>query len=165
MKAPSSLCPVPDEQQPINEYQQLRESWFYSWVTRDLRGYITPIVVLWCGSWLISGPVASVSFPIHKDFLHFCLSASVGALLIPGLALLQVYLGWGYVADRLQRQSISYEESGWYDGQVWDKPDDMLQRDRLVFDYDVKPLLKRLQQTFGIGGLIIVGIVAIWLIG
>ena len=34
-----SVCPVPLEQQPVNEYQQLQDSWFYSWATLGLWQY------------------------------------------------------------------------------------------------------------------------------
>jgi len=30
--------------------------------------------------------------------------------------------GWSYVGDRLLSAVIPYEESGWYDGQMWVKP-------------------------------------------
>jgi hypothetical protein len=35
-----SICPVPQEQRPINEYQELKESWFFSWVTLNWPGYL-----------------------------------------------------------------------------------------------------------------------------
>jgi hypothetical protein len=31
-----STCPVPTEQQPVNEYQELKESWFFSLVLRAI---------------------------------------------------------------------------------------------------------------------------------
>ena len=30
--------------------------------------------------------------------------------------------GWSYVGDRLLSAVIPYEETGWYDGQMWVKP-------------------------------------------
>lgn len=149
MKPPlSPVCPVPLEQQPIHEYQALRESWFYRWATLDWRRYLTPLLVLWSVSWLVAGPVAAVSFPFEKAPFRFMLSAAGGASLIPALALLRLYLGWFYVRDRLFKENIFYEESGWYDGQVWTKPEEVLQRDRLIVTYQIQPLLKRLQHTF-----------------
>jgi len=43
------------------------------------------------------------------------------------LALVRLYLGW-YMCDRLISPTIFYEESGWYDGQTWTKPSEVLQR-------------------------------------
>jgi hypothetical protein len=54
------------------------------------------------------------------------------------------------VGNRLQLRDLPYEESGWYDGQIWTKPDDVFNRDRLIVDYQVKPILTRLRKTFGI---------------
>jgi hypothetical protein len=61
--------------------------------------------------------------------------------------LLRLYLGWSYIRDRLNSEKIFYEESGWYDGQTWLKPSKMLERDRLVVFYQIKPILVRLQKT------------------
>ncbi|NJM85812.1 MAG: CGLD27 family protein [Leptolyngbyaceae cyanobacterium RM2_2_21] len=73
MKSRSTRCPVPSEQQPINEYQDIRGSWFYSWAVRDLQGFILPILILWLVSWTISGPVSAASFPPSKALLKFLL--------------------------------------------------------------------------------------------
>jgi Conserved in the green lineage and diatoms 27 len=150
MKSSALACPVPAEQQPINEFQGLKESWFFRWATLDLRSYITPIAVLWVLSWVVSAPVAAVSFPFAKHPVQFLLSAAVGASLIPLLALLRLYLGWNYVRDRLLKETIFYEESGWYDGQTWTKPEEVLQRDRLIVTYEIQPILGRLKSTFGL---------------
>lgn len=157
MKTSVSVCPVPAEQQPLNEYQDLKESWFFSWATRDLGSYLKPLLVLWSLSWLLVGPMAAMSFPWAKQPIQFCLSGMAGASLVPVLALLRLYLGWRYVRDRLQKDTVVYEESGWYDGQTWIKPEDVLQRDRLVVTYEIQPVLQRLNRTFGIMGLLALG--------
>ncbi|HEY9736612.1 MAG TPA: CGLD27 family protein [Trichocoleus sp.] len=158
----TSRCPVPVEQQPINEYQDVRESWFYSWGSRDLGGYLKPVVILWLLSWSFAGPIAAASFAPAKHPALFCLSAAMGAFTLPILALVQLYIGWFHVAGRLRQQSVPYEESGWYDGQVWVKPEDVVSRDRLIVDYQVKPILRRIQKTFGaIAGLLAAGLI-VW---
>jgi Conserved in the green lineage and diatoms 27 len=160
MKPSAPVCPVPTEQQPLNEYQQLSESWFYRWATLDLGKFLKPIVILWFLGWLVAAPVAILSFPFHKYPGHFLLSGALGAAIPPTLALLQLWLGWVYVRDRLSKAEIFYEESGWYDGQTWEKPDEVLQRDRLIVTYQIQPLLNRLHQTFGIlGAIFLTGIV------
>jgi hypothetical protein len=42
---------------------------------------------------------------------------------------------------------VEYEESGWYDGQVWEKPVAWRQQDLLVATHQVKPVLQRLRRT------------------
>ena len=122
----TSRCPVPVEQQPINEYQDVRESWFYSWAGRDLAGFLKPVIGLWLLSWAFAGPIAAASFHPAKQPLLFCLSGMMGAFSLPILALVQLYIGWSHVGGRLRQQAVPYEESGWYDGQVWVKPEDVV---------------------------------------
>lgn len=161
MRSSAPVCPVPTEQQPIHEYQTLKESWFFRWATLDRGAYLKPILILWSCSWLLSAPVAMVSFPLAKQPLHFGLSAAAGAAVIPLLTLTQLFLGWSYIRNRLANPTVTYEESGWYDGQTWEKPDEVLQRDRLIVAYQISPILKRLRYTFAailalfaVGGLI-----------
>lgn len=164
MEYSTSVCPVPDEQQPINEYQELRESWFFSWATHGWMQYVKPFVILWSLSWLIAGPVAATSFPVAKYPLKFFFSGAAGAMLVPLLTLIHLYSGWGYISDRLQKETIFYEESGWYDGQTWTKPDQVLQRDRLIVAYEIKPILLRLKQTFVLLAVVFLGCTIAWVV-
>lgn len=148
MNSSAPVCPVPTEQQPLQEYQALRDSWFFRWATLGLWAYLKPLVILWALGWALASPVAAVSFPVAKQPLYFILSTAAGASVIPILALVQLYLGWFYVRNRLADESVVYEESGWYDGQTWDKPAEVIQRDRLIVTYQIGPLLRRIQYTF-----------------
>ncbi|PZO20172.1 MAG: DUF1230 domain-containing protein [Leptolyngbya foveolarum] len=153
-------CPVPVEQIPIKEYEGMSESWFYSWGARSLKGYLIPIVSLWLLSWIVVGPMAAVSFSPARATPQFLLCGTLGALLLPTLGLIQLYIGWRHVCDRLGQKSVFYEESGWYDGQMWEKPEDLYNRDRLIADYQVKPSMLRMQKTFAV----IMGIVSFCLV-
>jgi hypothetical protein len=66
------------------------------------------------------------------------------------------------VGQRLQQPAVPYEESGWYDGQIWQKPEDVLNRDRLIMDYQVKPILQRVKNTVGILAALGVALIAVW---
>ncbi len=153
---PTNICPVPTEQQPVNEYEQLKESWFFRWATLEKAPYWRRITVIGLIGWLITSPIASASFPPQKSLLLFILSSNIGAGLMIALTLLQLGLGWRYVGDRLRKETVFYEESGWYDGQTWLKPPEVLARDRLIVSYQIDPILQRLNRTGAIlGGLII----------
>lgn len=156
------ICPVPDEQQPINEYQQLNQSWFFGWVNLELGGYIIKLAWVWGWSWLIAGPMAAASFAPHKNMGQFLLCGSAIAGIFVIFSLLRLYLGWSYVRDRLFRETIFYEESGWYDGQNWTKPPETLARDRLIVSYQLTPILQRLRRTFGILLIVVFGGGLIW---
>jgi Conserved in the green lineage and diatoms 27 len=141
------FCPVPEEQRPINEYEQLKESWFFNWATLDPLVYYQKLSWVWFWSWSISGPIAAASFNPQKHPIQFALTGSAGAGLFVVSILIRLYLGWYYVRDRLSQETIFYEESGWYDGQTWLKPTNMLSRDRLIVSYQINPIFTRLHQT------------------
>lgn len=152
-----SFCPVPDEQQPLNEYQQLKEAWPFRWPTLPKWVYLRKLAWVWFIGGLFTGPIAAASFPWKETPFQWFLAASGGALGFVFLMLMRIYLGWFYIRDRLQQAKIEYEESGWYDGQTWEKPPEMQMRDRLVVTYQVQPLLKRLYKTFGL--LTVMGVI------
>ena len=65
--------------------------------------------------------IASGSVPLQKDPPRLLAAGLVGALVLPLLLLVRQWLGWTFVLRRLLAESIEYEESGWYDGQIWEK--------------------------------------------
>jgi hypothetical protein len=102
-------------------------------------------VFFWCGS--IAAPIVTASFDPTKFPLKFLICSTLGACFLAILVVLRLYLGWSYVRDRLKKDRIFYEESGWYDGQTWLKPRAMVDRDRLIVNYQIKPILQRLRNT------------------
>ena len=153
-----AACPVPTEQLPLNEYEDLKESWFFRWATLEPSRYVGKILWVWLWSWAIAAPIATASFPFEKHPAKFLITSSGGAILLLLLVLIRLYLGWSYVSSRLMDAKVFYEESGWYDGQTWVKPAEVLARDRLVVSYQIQPILKRMQITFGaLAGILSVG--------
>ncbi|GFE67515.1 CGLD27 family protein [Chroococcus sp. FPU101] len=141
------FCPVPTEQQPVNEYEELKESWFFRWGMLEPLAYFKKLAwVAFFGLFLIA-PIAAASFPPQKALFKFLLSNVLGISIFTGLVLMRLYLGWLYVCDRLQSEKVFYEESGWYDGQTWIKTPEILARDRLIVTYQIQPILTRLQKT------------------
>lgn len=147
MSQATKFCPVPVEQQPINEYQELAESWFFHWVMLPKLKFGQKLTVIWLLSLLITAPISAASFPPTEATLAFLLTSCLGSALFVGLTLIRLYLGWSYIGDRLKKTKIVYEESSWYDGQVWEKPLEDYQRDQLIFTYQVRPILQRLQKS------------------
>jgi hypothetical protein len=146
MVSPSSLCPVPEEQQPLNEFKDLQDSWFFSWPVMSWSKFLLRLAIVWAMGGVLAFPISLVSFPLAKMPLQCLWATAVGACLPIVFVLLQLYLGWSYVRDRLNAPQIFYEESGWYDGQYWKKPSEMLAQDQLVVTYQITPLLRRIQK-------------------
>lgn len=153
-----SACPVPLEQRPVNEYQELKDAWLFNWVMLDWPLYLKKLAWVWVISWIIFCPAAAASFPPGKSPGEFILGAATGASVVLALVLMRLSLGWYYIKSRLLSRTIFYEESGWYDGQTWLKTPEFLAQDQLIFTYQVQPILTRLQQTFyGLAGLWVLG--------
>lgn len=147
MSESTTFCPVPIEQQPINEYQELAQSWFFSWATLSKWQFARKLTWVASLSLFVCAPISAASFPPEETFLTFFLSSLLGASLFVGFILIRLYLGWQYIAHRLKKTKIVYEESSWYDGQVWEKPLEFYRRDQLIFQYQVQPLLQKLQKS------------------
>lgn len=145
-----NFCPVPLEQQPIYEYEQLKDSWLFNWGILPIGQYVKKTA--WVGFWslIFVTPLSLSIFTPASNPLAFTLSCGIGVSLLTGLFLSRIYLGWQYVKDRLQSDRIFYEESGWYDGQTWLKPATMLDRDRLIVSYQIEPIMSRLRRTYGL---------------
>jgi hypothetical protein len=149
---------VPPEQRPLEEYRQLLASWFFRWPTGAPAGLARALA----GSWLLAlGPcllVASGSLALRRAPLQLGLAGASAALLLPLLLLLRQWLGWRYVQARLLAERVDYEESGWYDGQVWEKPISWRLQDRLVASHEVAPVMGRLVRAIAATlGLLIAG--------
>jgi hypothetical protein len=90
--------------------------------------------------------VASGSWVLRHHPAQLVLAGMLAAVALPILLLVRQWLGWNYVHRRLISERVESEESGWYDGQVWEKPLAWRQQDLLVAQHQVQPVLKRLQQ-------------------
>ncbi|KAG0556412.1 hypothetical protein M758_11G049900 [Ceratodon purpureus] len=141
-------CPVPWEQQPVNEYQMLNETGLFAWATDPLLSFGIRISAVTVGvSALVGYPIVSLSINAEQEFLKCCMGALCGGILAATVVTLRLYLGWAYIGNRLFSATVEYEETGWYDGEVWVKPPEVLARDRLLGSYKVKPALLRMKVT------------------
>ncbi|XP_047324308.1 uncharacterized protein ycf36 [Impatiens glandulifera] len=146
---PDTECPVPLDQQPINEYQALSTSFPFSWASGDVVEYGSRLFVTGASFALLIGlPVSwfGSTGPAREPLVPILTALSSGFLVVT-LAVVRMYLGWAYVGNRLLSATVEYEETGWYDGQIWVKTAQVLARDRLLGSFSVKPVLNRLKDT------------------
>ncbi|XP_020685003.1 protein CONSERVED IN THE GREEN LINEAGE AND DIATOMS 27, chloroplastic isoform X2 [Dendrobium catenatum] len=137
---PETECPVPWDQQPVNEYQALSSSFPFSLASANLRDYCIRLSFLGSSFAILVGlPVATFGNSDVTNTSAVALSCGLGAassgILFVMLVVLRMYLGWAYVGNRLLSATVDYEETGWYDGQIWVKTPDVLTRDRLLGSY------------------------------
>ena len=142
-------CPVPREQQPTNEFIELSKSRIFSW-PKTKKSLILALAKFWVGSFILFLVISSGSIYFKTSLIKYILLSFFSSLSIPILICIRLYLGWNHVFKRLTSERIEYEESGWYDGQVWIKPLDLKEKESLIASIEVKPILKNLIQIFSI---------------
>lgn len=163
MNVPAPHCPVPVEQQPLQEYQSLQESCFFRWATLEDQAYLKQGLSLGSIFGLLAAPFVATSFSLTESWSQLVLTLGVVVTGILLLLVVRLYLGWSYVCDRLLREKIFYEETGWYDGQYWTKPSEDLARERLIGTYEVQPILKRLRRSLMLLGIALLIESGLWL--
>ena len=144
-----SKCPVPREQQPTNEFIELSKSNIFSW-PKTKKSLIFVLIKFWLGAFVLFLIISSGSVYFQTSLLKYILLSFFSSLSIPLLISIRLYLGWNHVFRRLQSERVEYEESGWYDGQVWIKPLFLKEKESLIASKEVKPILKNLNQIFSI---------------
>ena len=138
-------CPVPKEQQPTNEFIELSKSKIFSWPkSKKLLSII--LIKFWIVTFILFLLIASGSIYFKTFLLKYILLSLLSSLSIPLLITMRLYLGWNHIFKRLNSEKVEYEESGWYDGQIWIKPLNLKEKESLIASVEVKPILKNLTQ-------------------
>ncbi len=144
-----SKCPVPKEQQPTNEFVELSKSSIFSW-PKSKKTLSIILIKFWGASFLLFLIISSGSLYFQESKLKYIFLSLLSSLSIPLLLNLRLYLGWNHIFKRLSSEKVEYEESGWYDGQVWIKPLDIKEKESLIASIEVKPILKNIIQISSI---------------
>jgi len=139
------ICPVPLNQRPLNEFNSIRNSWIISWPFLERSIFYRKLIF----SWLFFTPI-SLTISYGSDYLksnisEFIFISLIASLAFPILLLIRQWLSWVYIYKRLNSENIEYEESGWYDGQTWEKPINWRAKDLLVAQHQIKPILNHLE--------------------
>ena len=154
----NSKCPVPKEQQPTNEFLELSNSKLFA-LPKSSKKFSIILISTWLVAFLIFLVISSGSNYFHTYLLKYIFLSFFGSLSIPLLITIRLFLGWSHIYKRLTSEIIEYEESGWYDGQIWNKPIELKEKESLIASLEVKPILKNLAQvTSVIISFILIGI-------
>lgn len=154
-------CPVPRDQQPIFELQQLTADASFDLARQPLPAFALRLARDFAVFFALAGlPVSAFTFDPWKEPAQCLLSAAAGSLFIVTVLVWRLYLGWDHVGSRLQSATVEYEETGWYDGQIWVKSPEVLARDRLAVAYQTRPAIARLRAALlGLGGALATSVV------
>jgi len=153
-------CPVPKDQQPTNEFIELSKSKIFTW-PKSKKAFSFILLKFWIGTFFIFVVISSGSVYFETSTLRYILLSFFSSLSLPFLFSIRLYLGWNHIFKRLTSEKVEYEESGWYDGQIWIKPVKLKEKESLIALLEVKPILKNLIQILSI--IIIVALIGILL--
>jgi len=129
------LCPIPDEDKPINQYISLKQNPAIRWInnllfllTKNWKSQIVFIFLL-----IIT---LSKFFEI-SDFVKF----KAYFILIPFfLGIISIFFLSLQINENFQFSSLIYEEGSWYDGKIWKKPLSFIKVDRVFNLTKIKAL-------------------------
>jgi len=138
-------CPVPKYQRPLTEYNDLKNSFTFSWTKQESYSFGKTVSIFLVILIFFTSLIVTTNHDWEKDEIKSLVQISSSALGIFTLWILRLYLGWRYIYNRLMNATVTYEESGWYDGQTWIKTNEVLIQDRLVGTYEVLPIIDRLR--------------------
>jgi len=144
-----STCPVPKEQQPTNEFIELSKSKIFSWA-KSKKSFLFILLKFWFVTFILFIIISSGSAYFKTSILKYILLSLFSSLSLPILLSLRLYLGWNHIFKRLTSEKVEYEESGWYDGQIWVKPVSLKEKESLIAFLEVKPILKNIKQIISV---------------
>ena len=154
----NAKCPVPKEQQPTNEFLELSNSNLFA-LAKTNKKFSIILISIWLLAFLFFLVISSGSNYFKAELLKYIFLSLFGSLSVPLLITIRLLLGWNHIYKRLTSEVIEYEESGWYDGQIWIKPIELREKENLIASIEVKPILRNLTQVSSIIiSLILVGI-------
>ena len=140
-----TICPVPFKQRPLNEFNSIRKSWIISWPLLERNLFYRKLLYSWIFITPISFIISYGSNYLKNNIFDLAFISLTASMILPLLLLSRQWLSWIYIYKRLNSENIEYEESGWYDGQTWEKPIDWRAKDLLIAQYQVKPILNHLK--------------------
>jgi hypothetical protein len=142
------LCPIPEEQKPINEYIVSRD-FLKNFLGKGIKKIIETnsqnlflfsivFFFLFTLSQNVSQSASICVFPVLCSSSLFLFS--VGFF----FSFFLLFFSWSQLQKRLNQARVFYEEASWFDGQFWQKPFFLLKNDRFLSTQQFQPFLQKL---------------------
>ena len=141
------LCPVPEDQKPINAYIGLKENQLTNWTTLSKKNYEKKLISLFFFFFFLVGFFRFSSFPDSRYLFQWLLINVFVSLNLLFFLVLLVFSRWKQIEKDFNEPRLFYEEASWYDGQIWEKPFSILKNDKLISTQKIKPILQRISRT------------------
>tara|TARA_Y100001968_G_C19133618_1_gene607975 strand:+ start:38 stop:535 length:498 start_codon:yes stop_codon:yes gene_type:complete len=150
------LCPVPKDQIPIVEYEVLSNSRFSSWPINGKKYLYKKLFQSWILIMPLTLIISSGSIELTKTPEFIILESLSVSLILPFLIIFRQILNWNYIYNRLYSHIVEYEESGWYDGQKWEKTIEIRNKDLLIAQFEVAPIINYLKEAIVLTSLLFI---------
>jgi hypothetical protein len=136
------LCPVPQEQKPIEEYIQLQQNWFITFFFHLPDNNNKQNFFFVFAGILISQSFFTFFFPFLAKLKFFFFFGNISFFLFS----LFILFRWKELEKRFSFSRLIYEESSWYDTEIWEKPFSILRTDKLLSSQKIKPLQTKIER-------------------
>lgn len=156
------LCPIPEDQKPINEYISLKENNLTNWITLVRRKYLGTIFQLFLTLFLICLTFTFEGIESTNQLFVTLQKTSLFSLTILNLIVIYILSNWKQVDKRFNTSRLIYEEGSWYTSEIWEKPISLIKNDKLISTQILQPILLRNLQfvLFLVVGILTLGIVS-----
>jgi hypothetical protein len=126
------LCPVPEEQKPINGYIGLKENQLTNWTTLSKKNYEKKLLSLFSFFFFLVSFFRVSSFSDSRYVFDWFLITFSFSLTLLFFLILLIFFRWKQIEKDFNQPRLFYEEASWYDGQIWEKPFSILKNDKLI---------------------------------
>jgi hypothetical protein len=142
------LCPVPNDQKPINEYIDLKENPLTNWISISKKKYKLKISSLLFLFLFLVFLFSSTFYQIYqKDILKWVISSFFVTFSFFSFFLFLNLVNWVELNKRLKTPQLLYEEGSWYDGKIWKKPFSLMKNEKLISVQKIEPIIQRLKNS------------------
>lgn len=143
------FCSIPEDQKPMNEYLETKENIFLNWSSSNPKRYkkilFFIVFLLFITNALLYFYFENPFFKQKNNILLLIFNSTFNFFF---LFLLFFILRWRELNLRFETSRLFYEESSWFDGQIWEKPSFLLKNDRFISKLKIFPIIKRIFKTF-----------------
>ena len=137
------LCPIPEEQKPINEYISLKENSLTNWITLTKKEYLWTLLRGFFILFLICLTFTFEGAESINQILETIQITSIFSLICLSILLCYVIINWKQVDNRFNTSRLIYEEGSWYTSEIWEKPISLIKNDKLISSQIIQPILIR----------------------
>jgi hypothetical protein len=137
------LCPIPEDQKPINEYISLKENNLTNWITLVKRKYLGTLFQIFLTLFLICLTFTFDGIESINQLIATFEQTSFFSLAILNFVLIYILSNWKQVDNRFNTSRLIYEEGSWYTSEIWEKPISLIKNDKLISTQILQPIVLR----------------------